>query len=104
MLSGMTPPSSGFLKGTSMASATTSFTSVCRRRQNSEFGSYLSKPLISEQSLDQEEVPTSTLPMPLAASSHSKLSINELPPPDEKSSFAQAVLNGKNSILFSFLV
>ncbi|XP_058003079.1 amino acid transporter AVT1D isoform X2 [Hevea brasiliensis] len=86
-----------FMKGTGGGGGiTSSLTSVCKIGQSSEFASSLSKPLISQQSLDKEEVPTSTLPLKLSGSFPSRFSIDELPPPNKDSSFAQAVLNGIN--------
>jgi len=94
LLTGTTPPSVNILKGTSsMAGKSSSLTSVYKRRQGSEVDSSLSSPFISEQSLGKE-VPSFILPVKSSASSHSRFSVNELAPPDQKASLAQSILNG----------
>ncbi|XP_073261414.1 amino acid transporter AVT1E [Populus alba] len=96
LLTGTTPPSVNILKGTgSMAGKTSSLTSVYKRRQGSEVDSSLSSPFISEQSLGKE-VPSFILPVKSSASSHSRFSVNELAPSDQKASLAQSILNGTN--------
>ncbi|XP_020535875.1 amino acid transporter AVT1E isoform X2 [Jatropha curcas] len=96
MLGSVPPPSIWSFKGTIVADMTSSITSICKRRQNSEFSPFLSKPFVSHHSLEREEVPTSTWPIKFSASSRSRFSIGELPQSNKDSSFAQAVLNGIN--------
>ncbi|KAM7526365.1 hypothetical protein LguiA_016267 [Lonicera macranthoides] len=82
-------PSVSFLKGGSLLSPT------CKRSDASVFQSSLTKPFISETSLDKEEVPTSTLPVKLSATSDSRFTLSEVPPP-ELCSYGQSVLNAMN--------
>lgn len=96
MFTSVTPPFINFLRGNNLTGISSVFSTAYKRPKSSELDSSLSKPLISETSLDKEEVPTYTLPVKLSASSYSKFSISELPPPQEQCSFAQAVINGKN--------
>jgi hypothetical protein len=96
MFTSVTPPFINFLRGNSLTGISSVFSTAYRRPQSSELDSSLSKPLISETSLDKEEEPTYTLPVKSSASSYSKFSISEFPPPQEQCSFAQAVINGKN--------
>lgn len=96
MFTSVTPPFINFLRGNnSLTGISSVFSTAYKRPQSSELDSSLRKPLISETNLDKE-VPTYTLPVKLSASSYSKFSISELPPPQEQCSFAQAVINGKN--------
>ncbi|XP_050214462.1 amino acid transporter AVT1D isoform X2 [Mercurialis annua] len=93
----LTSPSISSLKLSNVAGITNPLTSFCKRRPSSESSSsLLTKPLIHHQVPEKEEVPISTLPSKLSASTQSKFSCNELPPPTKQSSFAQAVLNGIN--------
>ncbi|XP_062168233.1 amino acid transporter AVT1D [Alnus glutinosa] len=96
MFTSVTPPFINFLRGNSLTGISSVFSTAYKRPQSSELDSSLSKPLISETSLDKEEVPTHTLPVKSSASSYSKFSISEFPPPQEQCSFAQAVINGIN--------
>uniref|UniRef100_A0A2P2J6Z2 Vacuolar amino acid transporter 1 n=1 Tax=Rhizophora mucronata TaxID=61149 RepID=A0A2P2J6Z2_RHIMU len=92
----MTPPS--ILRGTSVMGIASSLTSIFKRHQSSESTSVLSKPLLADPSSDKEEFPISIKPVKLSASSKSKLFIDEFPTPGNKSSFAQAVINGINVV------
>lgn len=89
-----TPPSKSYLTGYSAQS------SPYKRSQLSihdEF--FLNQPLIPETSLDKEEVPTSTLPVRLSATSSIHSSLSDVPQ-QQKCSFSQSVLNGTIQILF----
>lgn len=82
-----TPPSRSFLTGNSAQS------SPYKRSQLSmqdEF--FLTQPLIPETG-DKEEVPTSTLPVKLSATTSLNSSFTELPQ-QQKCSYPQSVLNG----------
>ncbi|WOG94427.1 hypothetical protein DCAR_0313723 [Daucus carota subsp. sativus] len=85
-----TPPSRSYLTGYSAQS------SPYKRSQLSmhdEF--FLNQPLIPETSLDKEEVPTSTLPVRLSATSSIISSLSDTPQ-QQKCSFSQSVLNAIN--------
>ncbi|XP_065851976.1 amino acid transporter AVT1D-like isoform X2 [Euphorbia lathyris] len=87
----VTPPSIPF-------TIVAGLTSMCKRRRSSENSNSLSKSLLSQESLDKEEVPTSTLPLKLSTTS-SRFRISSFlqpPPQDSESSITQAVLNGIN--------
>uniref|UniRef100_A0A5B7B409 Putative vacuolar amino acid transporter 1-like n=1 Tax=Davidia involucrata TaxID=16924 RepID=A0A5B7B409_DAVIN len=94
MLTSVTPPSVSFLTGTRISGGSF-LTSAYKRPQASMPDSSLDKPLISAVSLDKEEVPTSTLPVKLSATSYSGLSLDELPPLHQ-CSYAQSLLNAIN--------
>lgn len=83
-------PSVSILRGSSF------LTSAYRRPQSPVLQSSLSKPLISDTScLNDEEVPTSTLPVKISTTtSISQFSVPELPPPQE-CSYTQALINCK---------
>ncbi|XP_059669797.1 amino acid transporter AVT1D-like [Cornus florida] len=90
------PPSLSFLTGTSFKKISDSFlTSPYKRSHPTLPDSSFNKPLITATSLDNEEVPPSTLPSKLSTSSYSSLSFNELPSP-QQCSYAQSVLNAIN--------
>ncbi|KAL7585263.1 hypothetical protein Lser_V15G42692 [Lactuca serriola] len=59
--------------------------------------STLHKPLITETSLDKDQVPISTLPIKFSRISALRIpSLHDLPPPVEQCSFSQSVLNAIN--------
>ncbi|KAF5471642.1 hypothetical protein F2P56_008418 [Juglans regia] len=72
------------------------FSTAQETPEASEHDSLLRKPLISEKSIDKEEVPTSILPVKISGSACSKFSTRKSPPPQEQCSLAQAVMNGIN--------
>ncbi|CAI9783267.1 unnamed protein product [Fraxinus pennsylvanica] len=90
MFTGVTPPSVSFLRSSSLLS------SSGKRQQASATESSLSRPLISATSLDKD-IPTSTLPIKLSATSESGLSVSELPP-SQQCSYSQSVLNALNAL------
>ncbi|KAL6987646.1 hypothetical protein U1Q18_013393 [Sarracenia purpurea var. burkii] len=101
MYMGVTPPSVNFLAGTSLTRISAPFlgSSPYRRPWASVPDYSLDYPLISTAKLDKEEVPTSFLPTKLSATpQQSKFSSNELPPPQQKCSYAQSVLNVINAM------
>ncbi|KAJ7961395.1 Vacuolar amino acid transporter 1 [Quillaja saponaria] len=97
MLTSVGSPSISFLRGSSLTEIYSSISTTFNRPQVSQCDSSLSKPFIFETSELKEELPTSTEPVRLSASTCSKFSYSEFPPPaDRQCSFAQAVLNGTN--------
>ncbi|KAI5682453.1 hypothetical protein M9H77_03681 [Catharanthus roseus] len=93
MYTSVTPPVMSFLNRSSSLTSV-----VTRRSQLSGLEGSFSKPLISDASLEKEEVPTSTLPVRLSITSGSmSSSIYELPPP-RLCSYSQALLNAINGL------
>ncbi|KAF5471641.1 hypothetical protein F2P56_008418 [Juglans regia] len=90
------PPSLKFLRKTSLTGISSFFSTAQETPEASEHDSLLRKPLISEKSIDKEEVPTSILPVKISGSACSKFSTRKSPPPQEQCSLAQAVMNGIN--------
>lgn len=101
MYSTLTPPSIpniSFLRGSSLTGISGSFLTAPHKIPDTcGYGSaQLSKSLLTADCLDKEEVPTSTLPVKLSASSYSRFSVAELPPPQQYCSFSQATINAIN--------
>ncbi|CAK9179451.1 unnamed protein product [Ilex paraguariensis] len=84
-----TPPPVSFLKGSPFLS------SPFKRSQPSTPESFLTRPLITATSLDNEELPTSALPVKLSIAYSSRFSLSESPPA-QQCSYAQSILNTIN--------
>ncbi|KAK4480969.1 hypothetical protein RD792_011831 [Penstemon davidsonii] len=92
MYTSVTPPTVSFLKDGSF------FASPEKKSHSSFLGSSLTKPLIPTTSFDKEDrVPTSMLPVKLSSASGIKLSVGELPLPQE-CSYSQSLFNAINAL------
>lgn len=93
-LTTVAPPYLSFLRKTSLTGISNFFSTAQESPEASDHDSLLSKPLLSETSIDKE-VLTSVPPVKISASAFSKFSTRKSPPPQEQCSLAQAVINGK---------
>ncbi|GFZ10968.1 transmembrane amino acid transporter family protein [Actinidia rufa] len=93
MYTSATPPSVCFLSNSFL-------TSAHKRPQAGvpDDSSQLNEPFISSPTLNKDEVPTSYLPVEKLynTSQQTRFAANELPPPQQKCSYAQSVLNAMN--------
>ncbi|XP_043699498.1 amino acid transporter AVT1G-like [Telopea speciosissima] len=97
MLTSVTPPTVGFLAGTSISGLGSSFLSpsAYKRTHASDYNASLAQPFFSE--VDQLSFPEPTAtPKRSSYTSYQRSSFHELPPPAQQCSCAQSVLNGVN--------